>query len=159
MQLCEILTPRQVAVANTLEVVVRSKAEALRQLAELLALGNQAAQPPEIEMALLQSERARSSGIGAGVAVPHAALGAVNRMGGAVLICPRPIDFDAVDGAPVSILVALLMPGSASGDSLKMQADVSRLLREPEFRVRLLAASSAIEAYNLIAAQERVNGS
>lgn len=159
MLLCDILTPRQVAVANTPEVVVRSKVEALRQLAELLALGNHAVQPPEIEAALLQSERARSSGIGAGVAFPHGMLGAVSRIGGAVLVCPRPIDFDAVDGAPVSVLVALLLPPSASGDSLKVQAYVSRLFRDPGFRARVLGASSGIEAYDVIAAQERGHGS
>lgn len=154
MQLCEILSPRQIAVANTSAVVVRSKTEALRQLAELLAFGSHVLQPPEIETALVQSERSRSSGIGAGVAIPHAVLNTADRIGAAILICPHPIDFDAVDGAPVSILVALLIPRSAAGNSLKAEAYVSRLFGDPGFRARLLVVSSGIEAYQVIAAQE-----
>lgn len=154
MQVCDILTAHQVSVASEQEGVVRSKADALRRLAALLAAGQQGIQREDIERVLAERERLQSTGVGSGVAIPHAAMEGVERLIGAVLLCPRPIDFDAIDGAPVSILVAVIGPKRATGEHLKTLARISRLLRDEAFRRRLLGASTGPAAYELIAAEE-----
>ncbi|WP_437730956.1 PTS sugar transporter subunit IIA [Sorangium sp. So ce1335] len=154
MQVCDILTAHQVSVASEQEGVVRSKADALRRLAALLATGQQGIKSEDIERVLAERERLQSTGVGSGVAIPHGAMEGVERLIGAVLLCPKPIDFDAIDGAPVSILVAVIGPKRATGEHLKTLARISRLLRDEAFRKRLLGASTGRAAYELIAAEE-----
>ncbi|MEJ7729772.1 MAG: PTS sugar transporter subunit IIA [Polyangiaceae bacterium] len=71
-----------------------------------------------------------------------------------MLLCPDPIEFAAVDGAPVSILVSIIGPKRAAGEHLKMLARVSRLLRDEGFRARLLAAPDGRTAFSMITAEE-----
>ncbi|AUX24671.1 PTS fructose transporter subunit IIA [Sorangium cellulosum] len=154
MQVCDILSAHQVSVASEQEGLVRSKAEALRRLAALLAAGQQRVETEDIERVLVERERLQSTGVGGGVAIPHGAMEGVERLTGAVLLCPKPIDFDAIDGAPVSILVAVIGPKRATGEHLKTLARISRLLRDEAFRRRLLGASTGRAAFDLIAAEE-----
>jgi nitrogen PTS system EIIA component len=154
MQVCDILSAHQVSVASEQEEVVRSKAEALRRLATLLATGQQGVKVDDIERVLTERERLQSTGVGGGVAIPHGAMEGVDRLTGAVLLCPKPIDFDAIDGAPVSILIAVIGPKRATGEHLKTLARISRLLRDEGFRARLLGAPTGPAAFELIAAEE-----
>lgn len=154
MQVCDILTAHQVSVASEREGLVRSKADALRRLAVLLATAQEGVKSEDIERVLIERERLQSTGVGSGVAIPHGAMEGIERLIGAVLLCPKPIDFDAIDGAPVSILVAVIGPKRATGEHLKTLARISRLLRDEDFRTRLLAASTGRAAFDLIAAEE-----
>jgi nitrogen PTS system EIIA component len=154
MQVCDILTAHQVSVASEQEGIVRSKADALRRLAVLLAKGQEGVKSDEIERVLTERERLQSTGVGGGVAIPHGAMEGIERLIGAVLLCPKPIDFDAIDSAPVSILIAVIGPKRATGEHLKTLARISRLLRDETFRERLLGASTGRVAFDLIAAEE-----
>ncbi|MRG92271.1 PTS sugar transporter subunit IIA [Polyangium spumosum] len=155
MGVLEILSADHVSVANEAEGVVRSKSDALRRLAELLARGMAPPTPAsEIERVLVERENLQSTGVGGGVAIPHGALEGLDRHVGAVLLCPHPIDFDAIDRAPVGILFAVVGPKRAAGEHLKTLARVSRLLRDDEFRKRLLLAPSGGDAFAIIAAEE-----
>ena len=158
MQVCEILTAHQVSVAGEQEGVVRSKEEALHRLSALLAAGLRAAGGAglevDIERVLVERERLQSTGVGGGVAIPHGSMEGAERLVGAVLLCPRPIDFEAIDGAPVSILFAVIGPKRATGEHLKTLARISRLLRDEGFRARLLGAPSGRAAFELIVTEE-----
>ncbi|AKT39132.1 PTS sugar transporter subunit IIA [Chondromyces crocatus] len=159
MQFCEILTAHQVSVAGEQEGVVGTKADALLRLATLLAAGVGASRGShdlagEIERVLVERERLQSTGVGGGVAIPHGVLEAAERQVGAVLLCPRSIEFDAIDGEPVSILCAVIGPTRATGEHLKMLARISRLLRDPGFRRRLLSSPSGRLAFDMIVAEE-----
>ena len=103
---------------------------------------------------LMERERLQSTGVGGGVAIPHGSLDKLDRTLGAVLLCPSPIDFDAIDGAPVSILFAVVGPRRAAGEHLKTLARVSKLLRDDRFRQRLISAKTGRDAFALIAAEE-----
>jgi len=153
MGVLDILRADHVSVANEAEVVVRNKAEALKQLALLLA-ASAGVSADEIERVLVDREKVVSTGIGGGVAIPHGGLEGLERQIGALLLCPRPIDFDAIDSEPVSILFAVIGPKRAAGEHLKVLARVSRLLRDDEFRKRLLTATNGQTAYAIIAAEE-----
>jgi PTS system nitrogen regulatory IIA component len=155
MGVSEILTPEHVSVAGQAEGVVTTKREAIRRLAALLAQPpRQGASAEEIEHVLVERERLQSTGVGGGVAIPHGSLDKLDRTLGAVLLCPSPIDFDAIDGAPVSILFAVVGPRRAAGEHLKTLARAAKLLRDDRFRQRLISAKTGRDAYTLIAAEE-----
>ncbi len=159
MQLLDILTPRRVDVvradaahANT--TPVRTKPDAIRRLAELLVTGSTGLDLGEVESELKKREELQSTGVGGGVAIPHAKLERLDRIVGAVLLCPEPIGFDAIDQKPVSILFAVIGPLRSPGEHIKTLARVSRLLRDDAFRARLVGAESGAVAFDLIAREE-----
>ena len=154
MGVLDILTADHVSVSNREEGLVSSKADALMRLATLLARGASDVRAEEIDRVLTERERLQSTGVGGGVAIPHGGIERLKRQVGALLICPKPIEFDAIDHAPVSILFAVIGPKGATGEHLKTLARVSRLLRDDGFRERLLQAQSGAVAFNLIAAEE-----
>ena len=160
MGVSEILSANRVLVSTEVEGGVRDKAGALRRLAGLLAsgvpsgAGAPVTTPEEVERVLVEREALHSTGVGGGVAIPHGAIERLDRLVGAMLLCPTPIEFAAVDGAPVSILVSIIGPKRAAGEHLKMLARVSRLLRDETFRTRLLAAPDGRTAFSLITAEE-----
>ncbi len=154
MRVLDILHATRVSVASEAEGLVRSKPEALGRLAALLATGQGVVTADEIERVLTDRERLQSTGVGGGVAIPHGAIDRLDHIVGAVLLCPQPIDFEAIDGEPVSILFAVIGPKRATGEHLKTLARVSRLLRDDGFRARLLAAPAGVEAFGMIATEE-----
>ncbi|MEZ4300470.1 MAG: PTS sugar transporter subunit IIA [Polyangiaceae bacterium] len=133
---------------------VRNKSDALKRLSVLLASGQDVVAMGEIERVLTERERLQSTGVGGGVAIPHGSIEGLDRLVGAVLLCPESIEFDAIDGAPVSILFAVIGPKRATGEHLKTLARVSRLLRDDSFRAKLLRAPSGPGAFDMLAAEE-----
>jgi len=93
--------------------------------------------------ALMEREGKGSTGVGRGVAVPHARLSGVDRMRAVVVRLERPVAFDAVDDQPVDILFALFAPEAAKTEHLKALARISRLLRQGDVREHLRQARSA----------------
>lgn len=154
MGVCEILSPKQVSVANEAEGLVYTKAESLRRLAALLSQGTTKVSAEEIERVLVEREHLQSTGVGGSVAIPHGTIDRIERLLGALLLCPAAIDFDAIDNAPVKILFAVIGPKGATGEHLKTLARVSRLFRSEEFRDRLLAAADGEGAFNLMVEEE-----
>ena len=154
MGVSEILSTQQVSVANAIEGRVLGKADALKRLSVLLANGQRQVPAAEIEQVLIEREKLHSTGVGDGVAIPHGAVDRLEKLVGAVLLCPEPVDFDALDGAPVSIFFAVIGPKRATGEHLKTLARISRLLRANGFRDRLIHAPSGGAAFELIAAEE-----
>jgi PTS system nitrogen regulatory IIA component len=152
MQLTDLLTPDRVAVQRAAAGAF-SKPDALTALSKLLAGGTRL--PPEaIERILVEREQLQSTGIGEGVAIPHGALAQLETQCAALLIAPAGVEFQAIDGEKVTLLFAVIGPKRATGEHLKTLARVSRLLRNKGFRDRLIAASDAKTAYDLIATEE-----
>jgi PTS system nitrogen regulatory IIA component len=148
MILTEILTSERVNIARA-GSSVSNKDAALHGIADLLAKGEG---PTALEYFRVLGEREalQSTGIGDGVAIPHGALDALSHQLAAVLICPDGVPFDAIDGRPVRILFAVVGPKRATGEHLKTLARISRLLRDSEFREKLLSAADRSEAFELI---------
>lgn len=92
---------------------------------------------------LHERERLGSTAIGGGVAIPHGKLSGLSGLAGCVLRLKTPVDFEAHDGEPVDIVVALLAPETGSADHLRMLARLSRLLRNPQQRKSLRACPDA----------------
>ena len=153
MQLTELLTAARTAVRHNAGAQALDKPEALHVIAELLSHGTQLS-AEKIEAVLREREALQSTGIGEGVAIPHGALGELDKQVAAVLTVPEGLDFEAIDDAKVNILFAVISPKRASGEHLKTLARVSRLLRSKDFRQRLLHASHGGEVFNLLCAEE-----
>lgn len=107
----------------------------------------------EVFDALLQRERLGSTGIGDGVAIPHGKLARAKRIFGVFARLDRPIDFEALDGAPVDLVFLLIAPESAGADHLKALACAARMLREPSFVAAARGTYDDAALYDLIARQ------
>ncbi len=128
------------------DVIVGARAESARYvLARLAGIG--AARTGAAERAVLDSlvarERLGSTGVGHGVAIPHARLSGIAALTGALLRLAEPVEFAASDLLPCDLFVLLLAPADAAGDHLKALAALSRRLREPAVRAAMRAAPDA----------------
>ena len=158
MGIVDILSADRVSVAGSAEGEVKSKSEALARIAELLASGGHGLSSEGVLEVLLERERLQSTGVGGGVAIPHGGVDALDAQVGAVLLCPKGVSFDAIDGEPVRILFAVVGPKRASGEHLKTLARVSRLLRADAFRARLLAQRTGLAAFDVLRAEDGHRG-
>jgi PTS system nitrogen regulatory IIA component len=105
--------------------------------------------------ALLEREAASPTGVGHGVAIPHAQLAGLDRMRGVFVRLRPPIDYGAIDDEPVDLVFAILGPVDASADHLRTLARVARSLRAPELRRQLRKAVSADAIHALLSQEVR----
>lgn len=138
MDLGELLDPG----AITLRVNASSKRQALSIVAEIAARSLDAT-AADITAKLMARERLGSTGVGHGVAVPHARLRGLDRMHGVFVRLDTPVDFGAVDDQPVDLVFALLAPADHPAEHLRALAKVSRALRQADLREQLRQAHSA----------------
>lgn len=145
MQLADLIGPDSVVAA----LKVKNKKQLLQELsvraARLTGLEERL-----IFDTLLQRERLGSTGLGQGVAIPHAKFSALRHIVGIVARLSEPVDFDAVDGAPVDVVFLLLAPEGAGADHLKALARISRLLREGQAVDKLRASKDAAALYAIL---------
>jgi PTS system nitrogen regulatory IIA component len=147
MPLSDLLAAK--AVVSALKA--SDKKEAIRGLtARLGALIRR--DPNEIFEVLLQRERLGSTGIGGGVAIPHAKLPRLEKLVGAFARLEKPIDFDAVDGEPVDLVFVLLAPEAAGADHLKALARIARLLRDPKVAEKLRTVADSDQMFGVLTA-------
>lgn len=105
-----------------------------------------------VREAIFRREDLGSTGVGGGVAVPHARLGGIDRPFGMLVVLKRPIEFEAVDGKPVDIVFLLLLPLGADGDALNALACAARALRNPGTVDQLRHAADAEALYAALSA-------
>ena len=104
----------------------------------------------DVLTALLEREELGTTGVGRGVALPHARLAGLDRMRAVFVRLEQPVAFDAVDDQPVDLLFGLFAPPNASSEHLRALARVSRLLRSGELRQQLRQARSEDAIYALL---------
>ena len=103
--------------------------------------------------AVLQRERLGSTGMGEGVAIPHARLPGLDSVKGVFARLRNPVDFEAIDGRPADLVFMLLAPDEAGAEHLKALARVSRLLRREDVRQSLRAAPDKEAVQALLSTQ------
>jgi mannitol/fructose-specific phosphotransferase system IIA component (Ntr-type) len=130
----------------------RTKEDVLRELVGLVAGDGDRAET--IFDAVAERERRMSTGIGQGVAIPHGKSGLVSGMEIAFGIAAAPVDYDALDGEPVSLFFLLVSPPDRTGDHIKALAQISRLLTSDAVRDELTAARSPQEVLRLLRREE-----
>lgn len=132
----------------------QSKDDLLRELVELVAPTAEPAARDAILAAVREREQLLSTGIGAGVAIPHGKTPVVDQLLMAAGVAARPLDFDALDGQPVELFFLLVGPESASGAHIKALSRISRLLRREQLRNSLRAVKSRREFLDVVRASE-----
>jgi PTS system nitrogen regulatory IIA component len=106
--------------------------------------------------ALLTREALGPTGVGHGVALPHARLDGLDEVVGAFVLLDKPIDFSSVDRQPVDIAFALFAPENAGVEHLKALALVSRTLRDPSICAKLRANHDAATLYTILTEERAV---
>jgi PTS system nitrogen regulatory IIA component len=145
VKIADLIVPDRVIVP----MHVSDKAQLLRELsrrtARLLPIDPQA-----IVDALQAREVLGSTGIGHGIAVPHARMKGLQQMFGLFARLERPIDFDAIDGQPVDLVFLLLVPDRAGNEHLAALAAVARQLRDRNVAAQLRAVATRGELYDAL---------
>lgn len=100
--------------------------------------------------ALLERETLGPTGVGAGVALPHARMPAMSEVKGLFVRLKKPLDFEAVDRAPVDLVFALFAPENAGVDHLKALALVSRTMRDTDVCAKLRANSDPATLHTIL---------
>jgi PTS system nitrogen regulatory IIA component len=145
MQLSSILRPAAVKVVGN----VSSKKRLFQDLGEIVAAayGLDAA----VAFAALQErETLGPTGVGHGIALPHARIKGLDAVSGAFVRIEKPLDFDAVDRQPVDLVFALFAPDGAGVDHLKALALVSRTMRDPAVCAKLRANDDPVALHSIL---------
>ncbi len=150
MILTQILQPTCVKVP----LEGKNKDAAITELVDMLDKNKLIQNRQTVLDAVFTRERTRSTGIGAGIAIPHGKCNAVKELVMALGIAPDPIDFESVDGKPVSIVILLVSPQDQTGPHIQALARISRLMLDGDFKIALEKAPSSEAAYALVSERE-----
>ncbi len=126
-----------------------TKQAVLDELIGMLAASGVIRDVMSVREAIFAREHLMSTGMEAGIAIPHARTSAVTQLVCAIGIHPTGIDFDSMDGLPSRIFVLTLSPRDAPAPHVQFMATISRLL-DDEGRKRLLAATNVDELWNVL---------
>jgi fructose-specific phosphotransferase system IIA component len=150
MKLTDILDPECIKVP----LESTEKTAVIAELVELLNARKPFRDNQDVLRSVLERERARSTGIGNGLAVPHGKSAACDELVMAIGVPPSPIDFDSRDGQPVNFVVLLVSPPDQTGPHIQALARISRLMLMEKFRAALPEAKSAQAIYDIISRYE-----
>lgn len=120
-----------------------TKDEVLRELVDVLAADGHIADRTDALRVVREREQVLSTGIGHGVALPHGKSDACIDLSIAAGVTREPVDFDALDQQPVRLVFLLVGPESAAGPHIKALSRISRLVRQPDLRRRLIETADS----------------
>ena len=146
MKLSEIFKP-QLIIAN---LKAHDKKGVLEELSQVITEQNPSLNKGSLLQVLLERERLGSTGIGDGIALPHGKLAELSNL---LISFGRSIDgldFDSIDEQPAYLFFLLLAPENSAGMHLTALAKISRMLKDANFRQRLMGAKSRKEIYKVI---------
>jgi nitrogen PTS system EIIA component len=146
MNISDFLSPNDVAI----DIAVPSKQKLLCELASE-AGARLRLSPDHILAELSKREELGSTGVGDGVAIPHARFVEIDRAFGMLFRLRQPIDFDALDEKPIDLVFLLLLPESTKGEQLSALACVARKLRSPPVTAALRHARDRTQILRLLA--------
>lgn len=154
MQIGDLLDRSAIA----LRIHAANKHRALAVIAEMAAR-NFGLEAGDVLDALTEREQAGSTGVGHGVAAPHARIDGLTRLRGVFVQLEHPVEFEAVDDQPVDLIFALFAPKTSTGvEHLRALARVSRVLRNSGLREQLRQARTA-DAIHALLVQDPVSRS
>lgn len=151
MNLKDLLTKEVVKIP----LVSEEKTQIIEEMVDILHNAGCVDDPDLVLNAVLDRERVMSTGMGDGIAIPHAKTDGVKELVAAFGITRQNIDFQSIDGKPVRIIFLLVGPTDQTGPHLKALSRISRLMHRREFRDQLASARSSEEVIEAIAHEER----
>jgi len=153
MRLTELLNPQ----AITTRLRATGKREAIAELVALLETAHGIDSHGEILLRVMHREEGQTTGIGNGIAIPHGKARAVSRMVAACGVSQQGVDFDSIDGEPVTLFVLLAAPESVGSLQVKVLANISRVLKEESVRQSLRVAAGPEEFLEVLRSAEAVH--
>jgi PTS system fructose-specific IIC component len=154
MQLTKILTPERIRVP----LQANNKLGAIAELIDVLdSAGGLTNRDAALE-AVRKREAERTTGIGYGLAIPHGKSDGCEMLVAAAGKPSVPIDFQSLDGRPVSFIVLLVSPPDQTGPHIQALAQISRLMNMEDFRAAVDRAKTAQELHEAIAFYEATSG-
>ncbi|MCH2160443.1 MAG: PTS sugar transporter subunit IIA [Phycisphaerales bacterium] len=149
VQLLNILRP------DTVKVPLEgtTKRAVIDELCDLLACHDGVGSIETLKRTVWEREDQRSTGIGEGLAIPHGKCPSVNEPAMAIGLPSEPLDFDAIDGQPVHLVILLASPADRIAEHIQALGKISRLMADTEVREKAYHATSAEMLYKLFADQ------
>jgi len=143
MNIANLLAPERIRIGAE----ATSKKRTLELLSELLT--GDAAEPATrtVLESLIGRERLGATGLGRGVALPHARVASVDEPTAAVVHLAEPIDFDAIDKQRVDLLFALLVPEDSTDEHLRLLRSLAEMFRDTDFCEQLRASQTPDDMY------------
>ena len=151
MRLSDILKPQNIKIPLNATI----KTDAIAELVAMLQANGEIADGKKVLESVLDRESTRTTGIGNGLAIPHGKCPGVDHLVMAIGRPGTPIDFQAIDGRPVNLIVLLASPPDQTGPHIQALARISRLMTMDDFREKIYAAQTAEEIYALLKSQEK----
>ncbi|MGH9819098.1 MAG: PTS sugar transporter subunit IIA [Pyrinomonadaceae bacterium] len=151
MKITDFLSPERIIPV----LGAKEKNAVLKEMAEHLAAADQMLDDESVLRVLLEREKISTTAIGEGVAIPHGKLPSVQRVSGLFARSQEGVDFASLDGEPTYLFFVLIAPQDAAADHLKALARISRLLKDPALRSRLIASKTTHELYDIIATEDQ----
>ncbi|NLC72049.1 MAG: PTS sugar transporter subunit IIA [Desulfuromonadaceae bacterium] len=136
------------------ELKAKGKNEALAEMVDAMMKIQNGLDREEVIRVLLEREKLGSTGIGDGVAIPHGKLRGLKDLFISFGRSRGGVEFDSMDGKPVNLVFLLVAPEESVGVHLKTLARISKLLKNPAVRQRLVGASGSQEIYDIIVEEE-----
>jgi fructose-specific phosphotransferase system IIA component len=130
------------------------KNQAITELMDLLDQNGKLKDYQVVLKAVVDREAVRSTGVGQGFAIPHGKTSGVDHLVMALGKTEKPIDFDSIDGQPVTMIILLLSPADQTGPHIQAIARISRLMTDKDLRRQLWSSSSAQQIYQHITDHE-----
>jgi len=150
MELSKLLTPDRIRVP----LEASDKTAVITQLIDMLASTGGVLNRDAALKAVLKREAERTTGIGYGLAIPHGKSDGCDQLALAAGKPAQPVDFQSLDGRPVTFVVLLISPPDQTGPHIQALAKISRLMNLEEFRTAVAKASSAAELHQAILSSE-----
>lgn len=150
MKILDLLRPN----AIDLHVSVSSKAEAIACMVNLMDQSGILNDKEQYKNAVLAREEEGTTGVGEGIAIPHAKSAAVNAPGIAAVIIKDGVDYDSLDGEPVHLAFMIATPDDGGGAHLEALARLSTMLMDDTFRETLCKATTVDDFIHIIGAKE-----
>ena len=126
------------------------KDSAIKQMVDLLSTAESIKDRNDLERAIFEREKILSTSIGLGIAIPHVRLESVTEMTIAVGVLKEGIDYDALDGQPVTIIIMIASPLGTHREYLRVLAKIALLLKNPALRNSILSAENSEAIYTIL---------
>lgn len=145
MKIADVLAPERTC-CNAPGV---SKKRVLEFIADFFSENTSFIDANQLYQELIDRERLGSTGIGEGIAVPHCRLKGCLQITGVLLKLDSPVDFDAIDGEPVDLVFALVVPDEQNDEHLRTLSAIAELLQSSEVRHQLRNCTSSDTLYQI----------
>jgi len=150
MKICEVLNPSTIIP----ELKATTKEEAIDELLSLFKDDKRVLDLDDVKNSVIEREKIMSTGVGHGFGIPHCKTNRVTEILAAFGKCKEPIDFEALDGKPVSLIFLLIGKDNLVAPHIKLLSRISLLMNKSEVREKINSSNTAEEIFSIVESEE-----